>query len=271
MKKLLVLFILIFFTPFALAASTHQLQKLRVILDWSPNPDHAPLIIAIQQGFFKDQGLDVQMITPKDTTDVAKLIITGKADIGIDYQSKLVTEIKSGLPLVQVGTLIDKPLDCLIALKNSKIDTISDLKGKRIGISNAGFSHLSLKIMLNQKGLQESDVQIISVGDSAIQALLSHQVDAIIGVMRNFEVPELELNGHAVTVFFPEEHGVQNYSELVFVAKRTNANDNRIPRFLTAIKRATAYLDEHPEETWKQFIAQYPQSNNEINTRNIQS
>lgn len=266
-KHVLILTLLMF-ASFATAATTssHPVsQKLRVILDWFPNPDHAPLVIANQQGFFKDHGLEVEMISPKNPNDAAKWVSSGKADIGVDYQTKLVRDIDKGMPLVQIGTLIDKPLDCLIALKTSKINTISDLKGKRIGIGEAGFSHISLKIMLNQGGLEEGDVKMINVGENPVQALLNNKVDAVIGIMRNFEVPELELSGHPVSVFFPEEHGVKTYSELVFIANKKQVLDKRFPRFLAAIKEATAYLDAHPEETWKKFIAEYPESNNEVN------
>src|SRR5437867_2667977 len=68
-------------------------EKLTVILDWFPNPDHAPLIIAKQQGFFKEQGLEVELIGPSDPTDPPKWVAAGKADIGITYEPQFMEQV----------------------------------------------------------------------------------------------------------------------------------------------------------------------------------
>lgn len=274
MKKIflfqfLLLCILLFFSEFNLAAEkkpiSTSLQKLSVILDWFPNPDHAPLIIAQQQGFFKEQGLQVEIIGPADPTDPPKWVATGKADIGITYEPEFMEQVDRGLPLIRIGTLIDKPLDCLVVLEGSGIKSLADLKGKRIGSGTNGVSGIMIKNMLVRHGLEAKDVEVVNVRYNLTQALLSKKVDAVTGMMRNFEVPQLELSGHKVTTFFPEEHGVPNYSVLIFIANLANTQDDRFPRFLAAVKKAVAYLDAHPKETWGQFAMQYPESNNDVN------
>jgi putative hydroxymethylpyrimidine transport system substrate-binding protein len=240
-------------------------QKLKVVLDWFPNPDHAPLIIALHQGFFKEQGLDVELIGPADPTDPPKLIAANQADIGITYQPELMEYIDQGLPLISIGSLIDKPLDCLVALKSSGINSLADLKGKRIGTGNNGLSSLMLKVMLTKAGLTDKDVSIINVRYNLTQALLSHKVDAVSGVMRNFEVPQIESAGQQTTSFFPEEHGIPNYSVLVFISNVAKVHDNRFPRFLSAVKKAVRYIDEHPEKAWQEFANRYPEANNQVN------
>ncbi|TAK79025.1 MAG: ABC transporter ATP-binding protein [Gammaproteobacteria bacterium] len=265
MKKIILLFVLLILTPFAFAATPQPLDKLTVILDWFPNPDHAPLIIAQQQGFFKAEGLDVELIGPADPTDPPKWVAAGKADLGITYEPEFMEQVDQGLPLIRVGTLIDKPLDCLVALNDSGIKTVGDLKGKQIGSSLGGLSNVMLKVLLEKQGLSEKDVGLVNVRYNLTQALLSHKVDAVTGLMRNVEVPMLEAQGHKVETFFPEENGVPNYSELIFVANTAHAHDNRIPRFLAALQKAVAYLDQHPQETWLAFAKQYPESDNQVN------
>lgn len=240
-------------------------QKLSVILDWFPNPDHAPLVIAQQQGFFKKHGLDVELIAPADPSDAPKWVAAKKADIGITYEPNLMEDVDQKLPLTRIGSLIDKPLSCVVVLKDSGIKSIADLKGKRIGSTSSGLSSVMLMALLTKQGLTDKDVQLVNVRYNLTQALLSHQVDAVTGMMRNFEVPELEATNHKVTAFFPEEYGIPNYSELVLVANTANANDPRFPRFLAALKDAVAYLDEHPKETWNEFAKQYPEANNDVN------
>lgn len=262
MKKLTALFLSIC-ASVSFAASSPQ--KLTVILDWFPNPDHAPLIVAKQQGYFKDQGLDVELIGPADPNDAPKLVAAGKADIGITYEPEYMQQIDAGLPLICIGTLIDKPLNTLIALQGNGIKSIADLKGKRIGASSGGLSSIMLKVMLAKAGLSEKDVEITDVRYNLTQALLSHKVDAVTGIMRNVEVPMIESNNQKVVSFFPEDHGIPNYSELVFITNTKAMQDKRLPRFLLAVKKAVRYLDEHPQQAWDAYAKQYPESNNNVN------
>lgn len=246
-------------------ATSTKLQKLTVVLDWFPNPDHAPLIIAKQQGYFKEQGLDVDLIGPADPSDPPKWVAAKKADIGITYQPEFMEQVDQGLPLIRIGTLIDKPLNCLVALESSQIHSAHDLKGKRIGITNNGLSDLMLKTMLQKHGLTEKDVEIVNVRYNLTQSLLSHQVDAVTGLMRNFEIPQIEAKNEKIVAFFPEENGIPTYSELIFIAHVDHVQDSRFPKFLAAIKKAVEYLDANPKKAWLQFIKQYPEANNSIN------
>lgn len=240
-------------------------DKLSVILDWFPNPDHAPLIVAKQKGFFKAQGLDVNLIGPADPSDPPKWIATQKADIGLTYEPEFMEQVDHGLPLIRIGTLIDKPLDCIVALKSSGIRTLADLKGKRIGTGSSGLSSIMLRTALAKTGIKTHEVELINIKYNLTQALLSKNVDAVTGMMRNFEVPQIEMTGKKVITFFPEEHGIPNYSVLIFVAHTRHINDPRFPRFLAALKAAVEYIDANPKAAWKLFASAYPESNNPVN------
>lgn len=261
MKKNILPWISLLFINFAHA----QPEKLTVLLDWFQNPGHAPLIIAKQQGYFTEQGLDVELIDPADPKDTAKVIAENKADIGIVYQPEYMQQVDAGLPLISIGTLIDKPLNTLVTLKGNGIATLGDFKGKRIAANSNGLSTIMLKVMLAKAGLKPKDVKISVVHNNLMQALLSHKVDAVTGVMRNFEVPMIEYNNKKVVTFFPEDHGVPNYNELVFITNTKNIHDQRFPHFLTAIKKAVRYLDENPQLAWEHYIQQYPKANNTVN------
>ncbi|VVC76223.1 Putative thiamine biosynthesis protein [Aquicella siphonis] len=263
MKK--ITFLVLFLLASVIHAAEPSGQKLTVLLDWFPNPDHAPLIIAKQQGYFQEQGLEVELIGPADPTDPPKLVAAGKADIGITYEPEFMEQVDEGLPLVRVGTLIDKPLNSLVALKDTGIQSLADLKGKRIGSSNGGLTGVMLKVMLLKAGLSDKDVELTNVRYNLAQALLTHKVDAVTGIMRNYEVPLLESGDQKVVAFFPEDNGVPNYSELVFIAHTKNIHDPRFSRFLAAVKKAVAYLDKHPQQAWEGFVAQYPEANNRVN------
>lgn len=259
MKKTLFL-VLFLYTSVGLAA-----KPLTVILDWFPNPDHAPLIIAEQQGYFKEQGLNVKLIAPTNPTEPAKWVADKKADIGLTYQPAFYEQIDRGLPLIRIGTLIDKPLNCLVTLKSSGIKSIADLKGKTIGISDGRLNNAMLVSMLKSHHLTLKDVHLVPINHNLTHALLSHQVDAVTGLMRNVEVPLLESHHQQAMTFFPEDNGMPSFSELIFITHTDNTADKRLPLFLKAIKKAVVYIDANPKASWQQFATRYPDSNNRVN------
>lgn len=244
-----------------------ETQKFTVLLDWFANPNHAPLFVAQEQGFFKEQGLNVELIGPADPSDPPKLVAAGKANLAITYQPQFMEQVDQGLPLIRIGTLIDKPLSCLVVLKDGPIKTISDLKGKHVGYSSGGVTSISLSTMLKSKGLNLDDVKQTNVHYDLSQALLTKNVDAVTGMMRNFEMIQLELAGHPGRAFYPEENGVPRYSELIFVANKKAMNDPRYKKFLVALQKGMNYLQAHPEESWKLFSKEHPEINDELNRR----
>jgi len=245
-----------------------QQCHLTVMLDWFINPDHAPLFIAEQQGYFKRYGLDVTFIPPADPTDTVKLVAAQKADIGITYEPQFLRQQQSQtLPLVPIGTLIEGPLDCFIVLKTSAIHSIADLKGKRIGYSSANTGGAILKTVLAQAGLSESDVTLVNVHYNLTQALLSKKVDMITGAMRNFEPYEFQLVRQPIRVFYPEENGLPYYDELIFITHTKNSNDPRIQLFLKAVQAGAVYLKNHPHSSWLLFAKNHPELHNPINEK----
>ncbi len=260
----IIFWLFLFITTTSLADSP-PLQKLTVVLDWFVNPDHASLLVAQQQGFFKAEGLDVNLIPPADPTDPPKLVAIGKADLALDYQPHVLVEKSQGLPIVQVGTLINTPLSCIAVLADSPIKSIKDLKGKTIGDSMGGVDTAVLQGMLRSAGLNLNDVQLINVHYDLTQALLSRKVDAVDGVYRNVELIQLQLAGHPARAFYPENYGVPSYDELVIIAQKGKQNDPRIAKFLTAVALGTQYLIKHPEASWQTTAAAHPELNNPLN------
>jgi putative hydroxymethylpyrimidine transport system substrate-binding protein len=233
-------------------------KPLTIILDWFVNPQHAPIVIAQEKGFFKQHGLTVNIIQPSDPADPVKLVAAGQADLGIDYQPELYLQVANGLPLVRIGTLIDSPLRVVAVLENSKIKTIADLKNKKIGVSISGVGDAILDTMLRYNHVDPKNVELINVNYDIVQALLSQRVAAISGAQRNFEVPELTLAQHPARVFYPEQNGVPMYDELIFVANKNNLHDPRLLAFMEAISEATQYIKKHPKDSWQLLLKAYP-------------
>ncbi|HHL34056.1 MAG TPA: ABC transporter ATP-binding protein, partial [Desulfobulbaceae bacterium] len=192
------IFYVVFLACFFLAGATTALaaEKITLLLDWFVNPDHAPIIIAQEMGYFADQGLEVEIKTPANPNDPPKLVAAGKADLAVSYQQQLHVQVDQGLPLVRVATLVATPLNTLLVRADSDIRTIGDLKGKTIGYSVGGFETVLLKVMLQQAGLKLSDVKLVNVNFSLTPSLLSKKVDAVIGAFRNFELNQMAIEKH---------------------------------------------------------------------------
>lgn len=245
-----------------------QEKTLTLMLDWFVNPNHGPIIIAQEKGFFAEQGLKVEIQEPADPSVPSKLVAAGRVDIAISYQPNFIIDVEAGLPLVWTGTLLATPLNTLSVLDNGKIKTLADLKGKNIGVAVSGSDEQIISKMLESDGIKFSEVNIVNVGWALSSSLASGRVDAIWGGMRNFESHQLELEGFKAKEFYPEEHGIPPYDELMYVANSKNHDSDAIARFNKALELATQYIINHPEKAWKEFVAYNPDTlDNELNRR----
>tara|TARA_R110001583_G_scaffold1583_2_gene12318 strand:+ start:25885 stop:26871 length:987 start_codon:yes stop_codon:yes gene_type:complete len=270
MKKTTILSTVVLATTLFSATAQAESKKLTLMLDWFVNPNHGPIVIANERGYFKDQGLEVKIQEPADPSMPPKLVAANKVDLAITYQPNLTIDVAAGLPLIRSATLIATPLNTLMVLDNekTKIKNLSDLKGKKIGIAIAGNEEATIGTMLQTAGVKYDEVEIINIGWALSSSLASGKVDAIWGGLRNFETNQLELEGYKSKAFFPEEHGVPAYDELIFVANANTFDKDAIIAFNKAIEQATIYIVNHPNEAWEEFVAYAPDTlNNELNKR----
>ncbi|MFQ5486716.1 MAG: ABC transporter substrate-binding protein [Desulfobacterales bacterium] len=242
-------------------------ESITVMLDWFINPDHAPLYVALEKGFFSQRGLDVKFVVPSNPNDPPKLVAAKKADIAVSYQPQHQLHVSQGLPLVRIATLIATPLNALVVLADSQIQDIADLKGKTVGYSIGGFETVLLKVMLERKGLSLTDIRLVNVNFSLSPSLFTGRTDAVIGAFRNFELNQMDIAKRPGRAFFVEEHGVPFYDELILVAHRDAASDPKFRKFADALEQGVQFLVNHPKQSWELFIHHRPDLVSEINRR----
>ncbi|WJY15326.1 ABC transporter substrate-binding protein [Pectobacteriaceae bacterium CE90] len=248
-----------------MATSVHAQEKVTVLLDWFINADHASLFVADQIGAFKAEGLDVEFVPPADPSTPSRLVAAKQGDIAISYQPQLYMYADQGLPLVRVGTIINTPLNTLAVLASSGIHSMADLKGKKIGYSVSGIEEATLNSMLKQGKLTLKDVTLINVNFQLVSALMSKNVDAVLGGFRNIEAPEIRELGVEPILFNVEDYGVPAYDELIVLVNKDSVGDPKIKKFMIALKKGTEYLRMHPQETWAVFAKLHPDLNNKLN------
>ena len=257
--RLILLFLLL--TANNLAAK----DKMTLLLDWFINPDHGPIIIAKEKGYFADQNLEIEIIAPADPSAPPKLVAAGQADLAVSYQPQLHLQLTQGLPLIRVGTLVATPLNCLLVLENGPINTPQNLSGKKIGFSVAGVEEILLSAILEKYGVKLEDVELVNVNFSLSPSLMSGQVDAVIGAFRNFELNQMKIENVPGKCFFLEEEGVPPYDELIYVANSKNIDKEKIRKFLKATELATQFIINNPEESWKIFASTSKELDDQLN------
>ena len=242
-------------------------DKITLLLDWFVNPDHGPIIIAEEKGYFKDAGLEVEVIAPADPADPPKLVAAGRAELAISYQPQLHLQVAEGLPLVRVGTLVATPLNCLLVLEDGPVKSIADLRGGKVGFSVAGVEEALLTTILERNGVGLDEIDLVNVNWSLSPSLMSGQVDAVIGAFRNFELNQMDIEGVKGRCFYLEEEGLPAYDELIYIANRDSMNKDVIRRFLQATELATQYIINHPQESWDIFKSTAKELDDELNKR----
>jgi putative hydroxymethylpyrimidine transport system substrate-binding protein len=266
-RRLLAILVAAMSLALAQPALAQSRDKLTLLLDWFVNPDHAPILVAKERGIFAKHGLDIEIVEPSDPSAPPRLIAAGQGDLAISYQPSFTRAVKNGIPVIRVGTLIATPLNTLTVLADGPIKTLADLRGKTVGYSGSGIHDMMLKTMLKSVGMTEKDITLVNVNFSLSIALVSGRADAIIGGYRNFEATEIELAGKKPKMFFPEEHGVPAYDELIYIVKQDRFGDPKFDRFMAAIEEATVVLLNDPQGTFQDVIKAYPKLNDELNRR----
>jgi putative hydroxymethylpyrimidine transport system substrate-binding protein len=241
-------------------------QRLSLILDWFPNIDHLPIYVARQQGFFSEEGLEITLISPSETSDALKLAATGKVDIAVSYEPQTIIAAGRGLDVVVFGRLIEHPLTTLLFLKGKGIETPKDLEGKKIGYTVPGLMDVLLAAFAQLNGIQ--NYTPINVGFAILQSLTAGQVDAIMGPFKTYETVEMAHRGYEVGYFELEKWGLPDYDELIFLtSKKTMAkNQKAMAAFARVIDRAIVFTRKNPQTALADYFKEVPEADRRTET-----
>ena len=267
-KNLTVCMVIILASLFLLTA--HPLcaaQKVTVMLDWFPNIDHLPLYVAQQEGFFTEEGIEVEILTPSSTTDALKLAASGNVDVAVSYEPQVIVGASAGLNIRVIGRLVEHPLSVLLFLEGKGIEKPADLEGKKIGYTVPGMMDVLMEAFAKINGIDRYEP--INVGFTIVQSLVARKVDAIMGPYKNYEVVELEEKGYRAGYFELNEWGIPDYDELVFITgERTAGEKTRaLKGFVRAVDRAIARTRNDPEKSLASYFAAVPDAPREMEAK----
>jgi putative hydroxymethylpyrimidine transport system substrate-binding protein len=232
-------------------------QPFTLDLDWYVNPDHAGIYSALDQGFFKQAGLDVHPQVPSDPSAPIKEVAAGRADLAVSYEPEVLLAQDKGLDVQAVAAIVDRPLTSLISLPKAGITSGAALQDKTVGTAGIPYQTDYLETILQSAGLPTSAAKEVNVGLNLLPTLIGGKVDAILGGFRNIEGVDLQQRGLNPRIVPVDRLGVPTYDELVLVARRSTVEEHpeAIRSFISGLARGTGYAIAHPQEATNAVVS----------------
>ncbi|MGB3500489.1 MAG: ABC transporter substrate-binding protein [Mesorhizobium sp.] len=241
----------------AVLSLTHRArasEKVSVALDWTPNTNHVGLFVARDKGFYKEAGLDVEILPYADTA-ASTLVASRVADFGV-VGIGLYTQRAAGADLVATYAIVQKETGRLVVkAERTDINSPKDLDGKRYGGFGSAWENALIGSMIRHDG-GKGEFETITLGTSAYQALETGAVDFTLEVY-TWEGVKAELDGVAQRAFayadygVPDEHTAMLGSSSAFLRERPDA----ARAFIQATRRGYAFAADHPVEAGDMLIA----------------
>ncbi len=250
---------------------TDDPDEVSMALDWYPWANHSPFFLADERGYFADEDLDVDIHVPANPEDVLMLIGSGRDTFGISYQTAVLQARAEDIPVQSVAALVQYPLNSIMTLEDSGLDRPGDLEGKQIGYPGIPSNEALLETMLESDGLTLDDVELVNVGFNLVQALISEQVDAIIGAYWVHESILAENEGFPVNIMRVEDWGVPIYYELVLVASDETVEEDPelVERFVRAMRQGYVDAMEDHDAATDAMIEEYPDTDRDLEADSI--
>ncbi len=243
-------------------------ETITFVLDWTPNTNHTGLYVAIEKGYFEEEGLDVEVVQPPD--DGAEVLVaSGKAQFGVSFQDTMAPALvgDNALPITAVATLVQHNTSGIVSRKGEGMDRPSGLEGKRYATWDLDIEKAMLRQVVEQDGGDFSKVQLFpSTVTDEVSALESKAVDAIwifyawAGIAT--EVAGLETDYFA----FRDIDPVFDYYTPVLIANNDylDSNPDQAKAFLNALKKGYEDAIADPEEAADILCKAAPELDSEL-------
>ncbi len=232
-----------------------QVKDITLALDWMVNGSHAPFYVAVDKGFYKSAGFNVEIVRGYGSGDTVKKVAAKLAGMGIcDFATMVTSVIREKTPVKAVAAVYGKAMLGILYLKESGIKTPKDLEGRKIARSASGASVNMFPAFIKANGIDRSKItEVVVDATSFLPMLLSRQVDAVLeqSVHQGRFQKAADEGGQKVTVMsmLYSDFGLETYGNVIFTHNDLIEKEPKMVKdFVQASLKGLAYSFDHPEE-----------------------
>ncbi len=270
MKRLLALILVaVVAGTFASCGSSQPaaLTKVTLMLDWVPNTNHTGIFVAREKGYFKDAGLDVNIIQPGEVYPEAA-VASGAADFGISFQEQVTLSRAQDVPIVSIGAIIQHNTSGFASLASLNVTSPKDFAGLRYGSFGSPFEEPTLKSLMECDGGDPSALKIVDTGYSDPVALLAeHQID-LAWVFYGWEYFQAKEQGLDLNMVMMKDYTdciPDYYTPVVIASEDTIANrPDVVKAFMKALSRGYNYAVQNPSEAADILVKAVPELDSKL-------
>ena len=237
-------------------------QKIKIVLDWVPNTNHTGLYVAKDLGYFKEAGLDVEIVQPPEGSTTA-LIGAGGAEFGISFQDTLAKSFakENPVPVTAIAAILQHNTSGIISLKEKGIDSPKKLEGKKYATWEDNIEQAILKKLVTDDKGDFSKVKLIPYTITDVVTGLKTDVDAV-WVYYAWDGIATERAGLQTNFLKIRDYGEElDYYSPVIIANNDflKKNPEIAKKVLKAIKKGYEYAMKNPEESAKILVKNSPE------------
>jgi NMT1/THI5 like. len=236
-------------------------QKVTLVLDWTPNTNHTGAYVALEKGYYDDEGLDVEIIQPSDMGADA-MVASGTAQFGYSYQESVTLARAEDVPLVSIASVIQHNTSGFGALREKNIKSPADFEGKKYGGWGSPIEEATIKYLMEKAGADPAKVEILSVGTADFfQASSSGRID-FAWVFEGWDVVAAKIRGIEMDyIDLGKTEPVFDYYTPVIVTSEDMIKNNEklVEAFMRATIKGYEFAMENPEEAAEIFINAVPE------------
>lgn len=243
-------------------AANKDLEKVTVVLDWTPNTNHTGLYTALENGYYKEQGLDVEIVQPPEG-GAASLVASGKADFGISYQEE-VTYAKTSddpLPIKAIATVIQHNTSGFASPAEKNIKTPKDFENKIYGGWGSQSEPAVIESVMKKSKADFDKVKIADIGQDDFFTATTNNVD-FAWIYEGWDVVQAKLKGFDLN-FIPIKDFDErlDYYTPVIITNEALIKDNPelIKKFMKATTEGYQFAIDKPEDAAKVLVKHAPE------------
>jgi ABC-type nitrate/sulfonate/bicarbonate transport system substrate-binding protein len=227
---------------------TGPTTDVSLALDWTPNTNHTGIYVALEEGWYRAEGINLTLLPYSASVAPEQLVGTGKADFGISFTEGVTSSRAAGVPLVSVAAIIQHNTSALVTLKSSGLDSVSNLAGKRYAGFGAPYEQPLIAQVLQCGHAPSTDFQNVTTQLDPIEALKSKQFD-FAWIYMGWEGVQAQRENLQLNVFPITDYCIPDYYTPVIVTSEAfiKAHPDVGRRFLAATAQGYAYAVAHPK------------------------